>query len=223
MNIHHKWLVALPFILISLNVAGVTIFYDQIPDTLNVHYSLSGEVDRIEAKSFFTVFAPNVIQLVVVTLIISILLGFRKSSKASNSTIMHHIEERNAISRQSSLQILNGAALMVTIVFFVVQLGLIGAISPQYSAAFALGLALLFIIITIIRTAQLSRKIKSLARDDQAERFWKAGLFYFNPDDQSLLVEKRYGLGWTINFARPLGWVIMIILLMIIVLVVVFG
>lgn len=220
---HHKWLVTLPFILISLNVAGIAIFYEQIPDTLNAHYSLSWEVDRIEAKSIFTVFAPNVIQLVIVTLFISTRLWLRQLSKTSNSTIIDHFEERKKLSRESSLQILNEAALTFTLVFFFVQLSLIGAISPQYSVAFALGLSLFFIIITIIRSIQLSRKMKLLARDKQADRFWKAGLFYFNPDDPSLLVEKRYGLGWTINFARPLGWLIMIILLMIIVLVVVFG
>ncbi len=35
---------------------------------------------------------------------------------------------------------------------------------------------------------------------------WVAGVFYYNPQDPSLWVEKRYGFGWTLNFARPASW-----------------
>jgi uncharacterized membrane protein len=38
-------------------------------------------------------------------------------------------------------------------------------------------------------------------RDD--ERYWYGGLLYSNPDDPALFVEKRYGLGWTLNFGHP--------------------
>ena len=31
---------------------------------------------------------------------------------------------------------------------------------------------------------------------------WKLGIFYFNPDDPALFVEKRFGIGWTVNFAN---------------------
>ncbi len=38
---------------------------------------------------------------------------------------------------------------------------------------------------------------------------WKYGLFYFNPDDSALFVEKRVGIGYTVNFAHASAWIIM--------------
>lgn len=38
------------------------------------------------------------------------------------------------------------------------------------------------------------------------DRFWKGGIFYVNKDDPSVFVEKRFGVGWSVNFARPLAW-----------------
>jgi len=37
-------------------------------------------------------------------------------------------------------------------------------------------------------------------RDD--DRFWKAGLFYVNRDDPSVMVGNRFGIGWTFNFGN---------------------
>jgi hypothetical protein len=36
---------------------------------------------------------------------------------------------------------------------------------------------------------------------------WKFDLFYWNPDEPALIVERRYGYGFTPNFARPFVWV----------------
>ena len=41
--------------------------------------------------------------------------------------------------------------------------------------------------------------------DGTPDACWKLGLFYFNPDDTALFVEKRIGIGYTINFARGTG------------------
>lgn len=35
------------------------------------------------------------------------------------------------------------------------------------------------------------------------------GPFYYNPRDPELWVEKRYGIGWTLNFARSASWFIL--------------
>ena len=40
---------------------------------------------------------------------------------------------------------------------------------------------------------------------------WKLGVLYFNKEDKRIFVPKRIGfLGWTVNFANPIAYVIMI-------------
>ncbi len=45
-------------------------------------------------------------------------------------------------------------------------------------------------------------------RDD--DRYWYGGFFYNNPGDPTLFVEKRYGLGWTLNFGHPQAKLVLI-------------
>lgn len=47
-----------------------------------------------------------------------------------------------------------------------------------------------------------------LLMDDDAH--WELGIIYFNRDDASIFLPKRFGIGWTMNFARPAAWVIAI-------------
>lgn len=37
-------------------------------------------------------------------------------------------------------------------------------------------------------------------------KHWYLLLFYFAPADPRIMVRKRYGIGWTLNFARPLAF-----------------
>jgi uncharacterized membrane protein len=43
---------------------------------------------------------------------------------------------------------------------------------------------------------------------------YRGGLFYVNAADPRLVVPKRFGYGWTFNFARPLAWVLLAVLLL---------
>lgn len=36
---------------------------------------------------------------------------------------------------------------------------------------------------------------------------WKLGLFYYNPEDPAVIVEKRFGMGQSLNFGNPWAWV----------------
>jgi uncharacterized membrane protein len=42
--------------------------------------------------------------------------------------------------------------------------------------------------------------------DGTPDSHWHAGIFYYNPADATVLVPKRFGWGWTLNFARPQSW-----------------
>jgi uncharacterized membrane protein len=53
------------------------------------------------------------------------------------------------------------------------------------------------------------------APDD--DRFWKAGILYLNRDDPALFVQRRFGVGWTVNIGRPAGVVIMIVVALVVI------
>jgi Family of unknown function (DUF5808) len=100
---------------------------------------------------------------------------------------------------------------------------------PRHQGLISLGLlplALIFTLVVILVLARLGQGGSRLAPaqkstsgsaapvgDRTADRFWKLGVFYFNPDDSAIFVEKRFGLGYSLNFARPTTWGIMALLL----------
>ncbi len=45
------------------------------------------------------------------------------------------------------------------------------------------------------------------------DRNWVAGLIYYNPDDPDLLVPRRLGYGWTVNFGHPRGKLFLLVLI----------
>ncbi|HYX50411.1 MAG TPA: DUF5808 domain-containing protein [Ktedonobacteraceae bacterium] len=57
----------------------------------------------------------------------------------------------------------------------------------------------------ILADPQLAHQIY---RDD--DQYWYGGFFYNNPDDPALFVEKRYGIGWTLNFGHPQAKLVLI-------------
>jgi uncharacterized membrane protein len=43
--------------------------------------------------------------------------------------------------------------------------------------------------------------------EPQSDAYWKAGVFYWNPDDPAIFVVKRVGIGITMNFANKWSWI----------------
>jgi len=41
-------------------------------------------------------------------------------------------------------------------------------------------------------------------------------IFYSNPDDPALLVPKRFGIGYTLNFGNPWCWAVIVLLIVIV-------
>jgi uncharacterized membrane protein len=45
--------------------------------------------------------------------------------------------------------------------------------------------------------------------DNTPDHNWKAGIFYINRADSAIIVPKRFGFGWTLNFGHPAAWIFM--------------
>jgi len=48
--------------------------------------------------------------------------------------------------------------------------------------------------------------------DRSSDKYWKLGLIYVNRSDPALFVEKRFGIGYTVNFGHPGVWVFLAVL-----------
>jgi len=54
---------------------------------------------------------------------------------------------------------------------------------------------------------------KAVTGDRTPDSAWKLGQFYYNPDDPATVVEKRFGIGYTLNFGNRKSWLIMLAML----------
>lgn len=48
---------------------------------------------------------------------------------------------------------------------------------------------------------------------DRNPTHWKLLIFYYNPEEARLLVAKKSGLPFTLNFAKPMAWAITAIII----------
>lgn len=80
-------------------------------------------------------------------------------------------------------------------------------------------LGALFVLLHAERTIrkQLARYDLDLENDslDAEEDHWILGMFYYNPKDQRAMVEKRVGIGTTMNMAKPIAKPLMIFVLLV--------
>lgn len=64
-------------------------------------------------------------------------------------------------------------------------------------------------------TRLFARMADGAALPDDDDEHWKLGTFYLNRDDAALFVPKRFGIGWTMNLARPGAWAALAAILLI--------
>lgn len=67
-------------------------------------------------------------------------------------------------------------------------------------------LAVLLVPIVMWRAGSFARPGQPDDGDRSPDAAWKLGLIYYNPDDPALWLEKRFGVGYTLNFGRPAAW-----------------
>ncbi len=79
----------------------------------------------------------------------------------------------------------------------------------------ACGLSATFAVTAVMTIHTGTQGQTSRQRPDDGS-LWTAGLIYNNPDDPSLLVPKRVGTGWTVNWGRPAGKAMTLTLLLLI-------
>ncbi len=214
-----------PFAVLAASAAYLGAHWQQIPARLPLHWNLNGQPDVWAASSPGTVFLPIFIAAVTLTALTLLLYG--------TAHWVRPIYADGPKGRQESRFRTIISLMLLVIEYWIASRFSMLALRPLLPAALQHpSAAAVFIpgLIAIALTAVLmwlgqggSRRSSAPLRVDSAQpvgdrtedRFWKLGVFYFNRDDPSVMVEKRFGLGYTVNFARPAAWLIVLLPLLV--------
>lgn len=216
-------------LLINLATFMITwLFYDRIPDRFPMQYNFAGEVTRWADKSIGSVLLFPLLQLFMIGLFLFINIIIANSKQQIDPDNPEKSIKQNIVFRRRwSLFIIVTGTILV-LLFFFNQLSLLLDFDPQilFILTFVIvGITLIYAGILTFLTGQGGSRVKiqtgvngeKINRDD--DRYWKLGIFYFNPNDPALFLEKRFGSGWTVNFARPLAWVFLFLPIVIVIII----
>jgi len=122
------------------------------------------------------------------------------------------------------------AIILVTEYYVTLEASWIMSITHHYGLipVVTFPLTLVFVLVVLVVLGRLGQGGSRLLAADQESSaasvvpigdrtpdcYWKLGVFYFNREDSAVIVEKRFGLGYSLNFACPIAWVILLLILM---------
>lgn len=214
-----KILFGICIILSLVSFVYVLLSYKNMPDTIITHWGAYGKPNGYSEKNILNVFFTSFIDISMVLLFAVIGIG----SVAGNT----YIDNKNLeVNRKKALKYLNGIgysflaltlsiqSITSTIPIFMVQ-------EKDMPMWLTIGSCIIpiFIVVPVIYFYLMLSSIKPKSRNmytiENDDEKWIYGFIYYNKEDPKLMVEKRLGMGWSINMAHTLGKVITIILVLI--------
>jgi uncharacterized membrane protein len=198
-----------PYLMLACAVLVTRAYWSEIPDPMPVHWDLAGNPNGWMPKTwqlYAGLTAGEFVLCLMLTFAIVGMLYFSRQIAASG-----------ARAREESRFRWIGVAALLAGSYLSAALGFL-PLSPR--ATFSFGGVTFLLAVMIVGSIELMRRGQGGARiapaaaepiisDRTPDACWKWGAIYYNPDDPALIVEKRFGIGWTLNFAHRGAWIFM--------------
>jgi uncharacterized membrane protein len=207
-----------PFALLAAVGVWLGLHWTEIPDRFPIHWGMNGQPDNWATRSLIGVFLP-----LLTGAFFCALLGFFAHAILRWSRVIRMggaAGESEHYFRRTVVSILVAAEYFLALVFAwagILDLSAVRTGPPGVVPMRVLSLSFTAVVTLLMMRAgqggsRLARGAAAglviPAGDRTADRFWKLGLFYSNGDDPALIVEKRFGIGYTINFGHPGAWLL---------------
>lgn len=204
----------LPFVAIVLAVAR----WSSLPDRIPTHFGVNGTPDGWTSKGPGLLLGIAAFALLPVLFALISWLMLRSPANQGSDRERVAVQRRATVIGLGWMAVLVNAAIAVT---FVVILTGADAGAVQACAIGTLVATFVGVAIMLGLVARASRRtgrevvdpVHDAPDDDQ---HWKWGMFYVNRDDPRLMVDKRVGIGITVNFGHPAGRIIAIVLVLLV-------
>jgi uncharacterized membrane protein len=207
---------ALPLALIALTASYLAMTYAAAPAIIPTHFDAAGNPNAYSNKSIGSYFLPVWTQLflyILITFLSVLTVGAKTQPTAADETF-----------RRRMLRYLFGVKTLMTAMMGVLAYAVAqSALSSHANINWILWVTLGVVVVVLgsaiwigVTTGQGGSRLAANsgnATDRIDDRYWKLGGIYANPNDPAIFVERRYGLGWTINVSNPRGWLVLLTIL----------
>jgi uncharacterized membrane protein len=212
----HILLEALIVLLVIAPTVALVYFYPMLPERVPVHWGLNGQPDGWARKTFTTVFFLPVLATYLQAWFLLLkydLVHAKMTLPAEQAETYLKFKEQLIVASMRMMDWVRGLiAVMLGIVSQLILLTTIEGLRHLLPVANLLiwpciGLLLTVCFYYIYRFMAINNGLEAatgnsnVERESEAEKWTSGGLFYYNPNDPALIVEKRDGLGYTYNFA----------------------
>lgn len=208
--------IVLPMLLSVSLMVYTWLNYDKLPPMIPVHWGANGMADAWTGKTWVTAVSTPITFFIMQWLFAGVIDAMKQSGIRVSVNMREQSIERQLTIRRFSNWFFVGLTYVLTAVMTVVQLSIIheqlsksSVLTPVFLGVtlFTLGGVLLYAWQMYKMRLRFPKELQSNLMDVDEDRFWKGGLIYYNPDDPSVFVEKRFGIGWTMNMANKRGYV----------------
>ena len=207
--------VYVPIVLITLAL-GLAL-YPSTPDLVPTHIDFAGNVNQWTPKGPALIAFPLLVEVFMAAcFIFSHWMTIRSKKDVDPARPAISAYAYGAFARAECILLLVSGSVLTAVLGIVMILMMTETLSMLVTMVLIIVATLVFvgamIAFSVVYGQSGSRLVKRLEENggiiaDNDER-WKAGIFYWNKDDASLILPKRFGVGWTMNWARPAAWLI---------------
>ncbi|WP_454192903.1 DUF1648 domain-containing protein [Paenibacillus sp. Marseille-Q7038] len=217
MGLSSSWFL-IHVLIIVVSIVTVQLNYDLIPDQIPIHYNSSWNVDRYTAKSYSSVFMPTIIQVFITLVFIFENWSIRRVKQQVQPTNPNRSIRQDITFRRAWSCFMITASILIVILLSVVQLNMISLLNINFAIPIIL-IIIAFISLYVFALSfwagqggsRLERSADSSnVRPVHGDDKWLLGMIFFNRKDSNLIVEKRFGVGWGLNFGHPVSWLILL-------------
>lgn len=184
------WLGLLPVALLAAAALYVSAHWDAIPLRFPVHFDINGAANRWATRTVRGVFGPLLVGAVWSLLTLGLACAGWYGSRTSDR-----------MRRPTTFVMLSVEALLAC-VFSVIPLNT--ALGLKLPIPLMIFGPLLLVVPAMIYAVRKSNEPGD--PDPTPNECWRGGMIYSNPDDAALFVQRRDGMGFTVNFGHPWSW-----------------
>jgi uncharacterized membrane protein len=164
--------------------------WHEIPPRFAVHFTMDGIPNGWSYKTVASIYGPLIFAALILVflagLCLAILLGSRRSSSAT-----------------VAISVITAVAYFVATVF-----SLTGVLPLHYVPLWVVMLTMIvyFVVLGSIVFRAMGATNEPGTEDITPDECWRAGQFYYNPEDAAIFVQTRVGSSYTLNFGNRASW-----------------